>query len=424
MPRPIIQLPFAALLFALVSALSPEVRQAYVETRAELCHAIIHEMHIEIHKHSLRKDGEDDIYETVGAICLAIVQNYTLSKHEPPRRAYELTKRAIPIDDDEDAQSDMSAIAHMMTLKGICEVFTEDFQLELSGLMYGKVLQRDAKDLAEEFCSSEAFLQAGPPPPPPKKRKEGGENGGKRAKAKAAAGKQQKKKKAKEGESVQDSMDDLLRKYDTDGSISNLMEMERENPTAMFEPEQRAQLQSGIEDVRCDVCVAAAKVAANRAKKRKLLREEDALSDMVGLLCYETPPDSLDHYPKYPGNPPLWGELYSVKYEEAAGKWAMRRRPKGAPKEETGEGGHDYEALVMKHAMISKACKQAVYERDEFTGGGEGGDDDDADLAELLFQRPRDDAAQIAERYCRPLCGAASSSAGGSQAGAGAKDEV
>ena len=90
---------------------------------------------------------------------------------------------------------------------------------------------------------------------------------------------------------MQDSMDDLLRKYDTDGSISNLMEMERENPTAMFEPEQRAQLQSGIEDVRCDVCVAAAKVAANRAKKRKLLRDEDALSDMVSLLCYETPPE-------------------------------------------------------------------------------------------------------------------------------------
>ena len=61
------------------AAPSLEVHQAYAETRHSLCNAVISEMHIEIHKHSLRKSGEDDIYETVPAICLAIVQNYTLA---------------------------------------------------------------------------------------------------------------------------------------------------------------------------------------------------------------------------------------------------------------------------------------------------------------------------------------------------------
>ena len=42
-----------------------------------MCHAMIDEMHIEILKHNLRKTGEDDIFETVPAICLGVVQNYT-----------------------------------------------------------------------------------------------------------------------------------------------------------------------------------------------------------------------------------------------------------------------------------------------------------------------------------------------------------
>jgi hypothetical protein len=42
-----------------------------------MCRAMINEMHIEILKHNLRQAGEDDIYETVPAICLGVVQNYT-----------------------------------------------------------------------------------------------------------------------------------------------------------------------------------------------------------------------------------------------------------------------------------------------------------------------------------------------------------
>ena len=47
-------------------------------------------------------------------------------------------------------------------------------------------------------------------------------------------------------------MDDLLQKYDTDGSISNLIEMERENPEAMLEPDDLAKVQTGSTEIRCD----------------------------------------------------------------------------------------------------------------------------------------------------------------------------
>ena len=100
------------------------------DTRHDLCHAIIEEMHTEIHKHSLKKDGEDDIFETVPAICLAIVQNYTLTKR--PAR-WKLVKRKVKLDDDE--TPDPATFEHLRLLKQLCEMFTDEQQLELSELM-------------------------------------------------------------------------------------------------------------------------------------------------------------------------------------------------------------------------------------------------------------------------------------------------
>ena len=86
---------------------------------------------------------------------------------------------------------------------------------------------------------------------------------------------------------------------------------------------------------------AAAQVALQRAKKAKVLRDEDGLSEIVSDLCVDKPEGSTE-YPKYPGNPPLWGELYTVAKEGE--QWRMRRLKKGAQKEEqAGEGNNvDY----------------------------------------------------------------------------------
>ena len=423
------------------AAPSLEVHQAYAETRHSLCNAVISEMHIEIHKHSLRKSGEDDIYETVPAICLAIVQNYTLRAGKPPARAYTLDKRATRLDDDVDAQSDLGAIQHLMTLKGICELFAEDFQQELSELMYKGVLERDAEELVAEFCDSAAVANAPLPPPPPKRRKarpqghrsDGGGGGSGEAAAAASQARQgkaaKKKKKEKaagggggdEGQGgVPSSMDDLLAKYDTDGSIANMLEMERENPAGMLGADELAEVERGAADIRCDVCTAAAKVGAQRARKRRLSRDEDALAEVVRLLCYERDPDDLSAYPTYPGNPPRWGEMYTVGKEEArdaaaeggegggsgAGGpgrhiWRMRRLPKGATPEERG-GGKGYDEMVLKHSMITRACKQTILERDEFAPRWAG--DDDGDLAQVLYERHADTPHEVAARYCRPFC--------------------
>ena len=199
------------------------------------------------------------------------------------------------------------------------------------------------------------------------------------------------------------AMDELLRKYDTDGSISSLIEMERETPEAMLEADELAQVEAGARHIRCDVCRALSKAALGRAKKRKALRSEDDLSTIATDICVEQPlgPEGVPLvYPKFPGNPPRWGELYQVRRQPGGGEWRMERRPKGAPAEETAAGGGEYSALVMKHSMIKRACAAVM-------------SDDARDLAETIFAHPGLSAAELGERFCAADCG-----------GSGLKDEV
>jgi hypothetical protein len=69
-----------ALLAILASAVGaqPKDEQAVIKSSCQtMCDAVVSEMVIEIYKHDLKARGEEEIYETVPAICLAIVQNFT-----------------------------------------------------------------------------------------------------------------------------------------------------------------------------------------------------------------------------------------------------------------------------------------------------------------------------------------------------------
>jgi hypothetical protein len=227
----------------LVSAMDPRLAMmndprkeavgALRDTKVAMCRAVVTEMHIEIHKHKLRKNGEDDIYDTVPAICLAIVQNYTLDKAAAPNSPFELVKRATKLDDDDSPSP--AAIVHLMTLKHVCEQFADEFQQELSELMYKKALDRDAEAIVEEFCASEAVTTSPPPPPPPPKKRAKDQQQHKSSSSKQKKERAGEKKASREDLTTADGspdMEALLRKYDTDGAISNLMEVyERKRKT-------------------------------------------------------------------------------------------------------------------------------------------------------------------------------------------------
>lgn len=100
---------------------STSTRDRSTRRRPRCTQAIVREMHIEIHKHSLRKHGEDDVWETVPAICLAIVQNYTLHASPPPERVWRLAKRTVRLDDEEGG-GEAADFEHILLLKRACEV--------------------------------------------------------------------------------------------------------------------------------------------------------------------------------------------------------------------------------------------------------------------------------------------------------------
>ena len=85
---------------------------------------------------------------------------------------------------------------------------------------------------------------------------------------------------------------------------------------------------------------------------------------------------------QYPGNPPLWGEMYTIKRGVNGGKWRIRRRAKGAtPEEKSGGSTLGYDDLLMKHAMISRACRRVE-------------SDAEVDLAEIMYKRRHVDAGR------------------------------
>ena len=53
------------------------------ETRCSTCKALFSELLLEVQRHSLHADGEEDILDSVEAACLGVVQNYTIIESPP-----------------------------------------------------------------------------------------------------------------------------------------------------------------------------------------------------------------------------------------------------------------------------------------------------------------------------------------------------
>ena len=190
-----------ALIFSILAAVSSAAKkpkddadEALRTLRPQMCEATIREMHIEIHKHKLKKNGEDDIYDTVPAICLAILQNYTLSATPMPKRTWSLTKRRIKLDDED--EPDPSMVQHLLTLKKVCERFADDNQQELSEVMYKFSMDTDPESIVSDFCRKDGPAVLGPQKAQKKQQPKYSSEGGS-GKTKGAGGSKGGKKAAK-----------------------------------------------------------------------------------------------------------------------------------------------------------------------------------------------------------------------------------
>ena len=84
---------------------------------------------------------------------------------------------------------------------------------------------------------------------------------------------------------------------------------------------------------------------------------------------------------------------YLLQVKQREGRWRMLRLPKGAPMEEKG-GGSEYTYMVIKHAMISRTCRDVVA-------------DLEPDLAEVIYSyAPKAgwSAKELGAAYCAATC--------------------
>eukprot|EP00755_Sulcionema_specki_P006259 Sspe_Gene.34976::Locus_16977_Transcript_1_1_Confidence_1.000_Length_986::g.34976::m.34976 len=119
--------------------------------RKGMCHAVIHEMIAEVEKHNLRKAGEEDIFDTAGmAICIGVVQGYTVEQRRSGK--WSIRRKTEAEKEREDEGDLVAPFEALMMLKETCMEFCEEWQQDISEVVYKKVGKESPDAVAKAFC--------------------------------------------------------------------------------------------------------------------------------------------------------------------------------------------------------------------------------------------------------------------------------
>lgn len=376
----------------------------------DMCRVVIDELAVEVLKFDMRKRGEEDIYETVPAICLALVRSYTAvpSSRAGPRNGPPLLVLERRDDDDESVGGAAADPASYLRVKVECEHFVDRWHPELSELLYKHVQTKTAAEMADEFCPRVVA------PPEPAKKKRPAQSGApdKRpaAERKAAAAAERETLLKEEAE-----YEHAIRAIDGDGSLRRLLQIEAHTPELMLDETETDKLATAVPAVACEVCnllVAEALSRAGKLPKGLAGASEDALLEVTDTLCEGDKPFDPDH----PGNPPRWARLHEATQSpaEPALRAAKKARKRGGAKQAAvapwrvralspaerkrrRKAQADYEAVVLSTAILVRACRLVLHDAP----------DDDEPLASVMFGlRALGDRALEAIRaeFCRRSC--------------------
>eukprot|EP01062_Namystynia_karyoxenos_P080074 TRINITY_DN8567_c0_g1_i6.p1 TRINITY_DN8567_c0_g1~~TRINITY_DN8567_c0_g1_i6.p1 ORF type:complete len:425 (+),score=165.90 TRINITY_DN8567_c0_g1_i6:82-1356(+) len=357
----------------------------------EMCKAVISEMHAEVLKHNLRKDGEDEIFETAGmAICLGVVQNYIFEERQSGKWAL---RRKTPSEKEAEEEGGLASmpIEGMMLVKEACFAFCDELQQEISEMTYKRVGQgQTPEQIAADFCVPDVL-----DPAPKKKAKPAMPKG----EAKRRADKAARDADAFGGPGEEDmggKYEQFLEKMNRDGSITDLLRTDRDNPELLLGDEHQKDVREGRVHIRCAACrvgVRQTRAAASADDDEgRAVRDEARLSHLALKAFIGQEEQESDNMDYVPGNPPKWAEGYTV-VKGKKGVWELRRLGRGEELAET-EGADQYTVKVKRNTMVAQACRQAWDLAEEA----------DVDLAELIVKHPDWDAKRLGEHFCAPAC--------------------
>lgn len=334
-------------------------RRLFGRARCATCQALFSELLLEVHRHNLHAHGEEDILDSVEAACLGVVQNYTMIE-VPPWVEFSPQDERLASREASKSSSMETIVQNAMLMKETCIQVSEELGNELSEGVWrrvkGRVQERAPSPPAPSPphsllastavpCYSSAALafcsrldDSGCPKAPKKAgsvvqgQPRGGEHGN--------GGKKKRKMKKKKtglketpatpmnnrkntsplsgGASHMPSIEgysELLRTLDVDGSLSNMLLREQDNPGLWLPEDQQHMLRRGKVALRCDVCRAVVDYVYD-VEPGYVLASESSVVSILEDSCIGPPdtsmPSLLGITP--PPLPALWTDLHRISW--------------------------------------------------------------------------------------------------------------
>ncbi|CAE8718700.1 unnamed protein product [Polarella glacialis] len=322
--------------------LTKQERSMLKKLECSLCKAVITEMHLEVEKHGMTQKGvgsEMKVIETSNAICLALLQKYSLKLPAAGASGKPLLEKKAEDEDDEMAMAasqnseggPASFMRAMLVLKMGCQRWIEDFGGDTSGFVFKSVQlgTQSASGAAQDYCVRSAGL--------------------------CGSGKKERKQKEREQEKTREvKRSEMRRKEDTAAAkakkddpfsampedskfgIQRMLEMARDDPLHYMEDDAKERVRKGQADLKCDVCRTVLDEAFQEVSKRpKSMRSEHDILGVVEGLCEGGQDLSVPSYfgVEPPPLPPVWTDRWQPKLDKQMDKYHLRPLPKKAAKE-------------------------------------------------------------------------------------------
>ena len=350
------------------------------------CRALFSELFLEVRRHKLDADGEEDILDSVEAACMGVVGNYTVA-YTPPFVAFSPEHERMSSagvargGGSDDGGSDMTLLmTQALLMKEACERTSSDIGMEMSegvwheakrvhGNEGGKSPEERLEQAAQDFCyaledsgcrkvvikkrQQKQHRRRRPPTTTKSHAKRDNAQQNKNKQKEAVEASAEKAGSTSSGSSGSgtggfDRYEELLKKMDSDGSLTSMLLAEQADPGANLPADQKAQLEAGKVALQCPVCRVV--VSALVHDLPHYIREsESELIPILENVCRgpedTSVPSILGIAP--PPLPPAWTHNYALQMPSSAahggaGKtidgldgWSLRERKREMKRQKT-----------------------------------------------------------------------------------------
>lgn len=348
--------------------LTKKERSQLKHVECAMCEAVLTEMYEEVERHNMTEKGEDHVWETANAICLAVLQKYTLNLTSPT------LSRKLPSGDDEhdsfvskQDETPETAVRAMLVLKMGCQHWVEDYGGDTPGYIFKSVRQKDksANVAANNFCTESVNL-CGAQKGFRKKRIEKSER--KRRKERETAIKKQEKLEIERAET--DPISTLPE--DSKFGLQRMLEMARDDPLHYLDSAMKSRTQQARLDLRCEVCrVAVGDVYEQVVQRPKNQQTEADILSIAERSCEGGRDLSVPSYfgVEPPPLPPMWTDRVRPYLNSKTGQYSLKpfgpkasilSRKKWRSLSKDGRQGQLSEADSEYDMMLTLTCKDIL----------------------------------------------------------------